>query len=128
MELTLEQRQTRIEVAGIMKKREGSPLIGELTDGQGNFCAVGFMFELFRQKDPKTYFWHDGDFATITHHPDRTGIRESSIRVEKRVQEWLGVNDLHWEHIVDCNDSYEYDWDEIADELLTWGKVEHYAT
>ena len=120
METTLEQRQARIEVAGIMQKREDSPLIGTFTDCQGKFCAMGLIFETLRQKEPDILFWYNDEFAINTHHPEKVGLLESNIRVYKRIQKWLGLSKEKCDFIVDLNDDWEYDWYQISDELLSW--------
>ena len=120
MEVSLEQREVRTEVASIMQAREDSPLIGEFTDGKGNFCAMGFIFETLRQKEPDIFFWYNNEFAINTHHPEKVGLLESNTRVYKRIQEWLGLSEDKCDLIVDLNDDWGCDWGDIADELLTF--------
>lgn len=118
--LSIDQVAARKELAEVMRKRKDRPLIGEYTDGEGCFCFFGLAFETYRKKHPDKFFWFKNVRPCATsHHPIRCGLVESFARAWKPVCEWLGLTEHGLDHLIHCNDEYEYAWDDLADTLMT---------
>ena len=94
-----EKKKRRLEVAERMREREDAPLRDKFADGEGAFSALGFMFEYMRKQ------------VLLE------SLQGIAIVYTTCLQQWYGLSEEEYYHIMDCNDREDFGWEDFAEYL-----------